>query len=150
MTVAPRTLRVDCLPGSCYTTRINQPVATVKVFLDDVRPTPDGWVRCYWPDEVIELLKTGKVEVVSLDHDLGDDTRGTGMDVCKWIEQTVYENGFDGGFIPPAVLIHSANPVGRENMEFSISWFSHHFKTTAGAMDPSAWETYLERVRKYE
>jgi hypothetical protein len=121
----------------------------MKVFLDDIRPTPDGWVRCYWPDEVIELLKTGNVEVVSLDHDLGDDARGTGMDVCKWIEQIVYENGFDGGFIPPAVVIHSANPVGRRNMELAITFFSHHFKTTAGAMDPSVWETYLERVRQY-
>ena len=40
--------------------------------------TPDGWHRVYWPDEAIELLKTGKVTEISLDHDLGDDERCTG------------------------------------------------------------------------
>ena len=34
-----------------------------------------------WPDEAIELLKTGKVSELSLDHDLGDDIRGTRYDV---------------------------------------------------------------------
>lgn len=33
----------------------------MKVFLDDERNTPDGWVRAYWPDEVIALLETGQV-----------------------------------------------------------------------------------------
>jgi hypothetical protein len=47
----------------------------MKVFLDDGRPTPAGWMRAYWPDEVIALLKTGRVEELSLDHDLGDDSR---------------------------------------------------------------------------
>ena len=30
----------------------------MKIFLDDIRNTPDGWVRCYWPDEVLSLLDT--------------------------------------------------------------------------------------------
>ena len=50
----------------------------MKVYLDDGRKTPDGWYRVYWPDEAIELLKTGKVTEISFDHDLGDDERGTG------------------------------------------------------------------------
>ncbi|WP_404305676.1 cyclic-phosphate processing receiver domain-containing protein [Neorhodopirellula lusitana] len=45
----------------------------MKVYLDDERTTPEGWHRIYWPDEAIELLKTGKVTDISLDHD-----RGTG------------------------------------------------------------------------
>ncbi len=53
----------------------------MRVFLDDERATPDGWVRVYWPAEAIALLKTGAVEELSLDHDLGDDERGTGYDV---------------------------------------------------------------------
>lgn len=50
----------------------------MKVFLDDERRTPEGWVRVYWPDEAIALLQTGQVTEISLDHDLGDDARGTG------------------------------------------------------------------------
>jgi hypothetical protein len=50
----------------------------MKVYLDDERQAPDGWVRVFWPDEVIALLQTGAVRELSLDHDLGDDERGTG------------------------------------------------------------------------
>ncbi|MFW6122293.1 MAG: cyclic-phosphate processing receiver domain-containing protein, partial [Petrotogales bacterium] len=61
----------------------------MKIFLDDEREAPPGWERVYWPDEAIELIKTGNVEEVSLDHDLGDDEKGTGYDVIKWIELSV-------------------------------------------------------------
>jgi hypothetical protein len=46
----------------------------------EFRPTPDGWVRAYWPEEVIALLEAGGVTEVSLDHDLGNDAKGTGYD----------------------------------------------------------------------
>jgi len=59
----------------------------MRVFLDDERTTPEGWVRVYWPDEAIALLESGAVEELSLDHDLGDDERGTGYDVVLWIEK---------------------------------------------------------------
>ena len=45
----------------------------MKVFLDDERKAPEGWVRVRWPEEAIELLQNGQVEEISLDHDLGDD-----------------------------------------------------------------------------
>ena len=88
----------------------------MKVFLDDLRPTPEGWHRAYWPDEVFALLESGDVTIVSLDHDLGDDSRGTGYDVIVWIEEAVVTRGF----IPPEILIHSANPAGRERMVHGI------------------------------
>ena len=46
-------------------------------------------MRVYWPDEAIALLESGAVEELSLDHDLGDDERGTGYDVVLWIEEAV-------------------------------------------------------------
>lgn len=84
----------------------------MKVFLDDERATPDGWVRSYWPDEVIRLLESGTVTELSLDHDLGDDVRGTGYDVICWIEEAVAMRGFR----PPVIRIHSANASAREKM----------------------------------
>ena len=84
----------------------------MKVFLDDMRETPTGWIRCYWPNEVITLLKAGGVDEISLDHDLGDDFIGTGYDVIKWIEEAVYTRGF----IPPVIHVHSANGVARDKM----------------------------------
>lgn len=89
----------------------------MKVYLDDLRTEPDGWVRTYWPDEVIEHLKTGQVEELSLDHDLGDDDRGTGYDVLAWIEEQVFINNFQ----PPKVIkVHSANSAARIRMEAAI------------------------------
>ena len=49
----------------------------MKVFLDDERIPPGDWVLVRWPEEAIDLLKTGKVSEISLDHDLGDDEHGT-------------------------------------------------------------------------
>ena len=88
----------------------------MKVYLDDLRPTPEGWVRVFWPDEAIELLKSGDVEIISLDHDLGDDKKGTGYDVVLWVEEAVVTEKFS----PPEIVVHSANSVGRAKMEAGI------------------------------
>lgn len=87
------------------------------VFLDDERITPAGWVRAYWPEEVIELLETGNVTIVSLDHDLGDDAHGTGYDVIVWIEEAVITRNFKA----PKILIHSANSSARVKMELGVN-----------------------------
>ena len=94
----------------------------MKVYLDDERPTPPGWVRTYWPDEAIELLQTGKVTDISLDHDLGDDQRGTGYDVVLWIEEAVITRGF----VPPRISVHSANTSARIKMEAGIAAIEQH------------------------
>lgn len=88
----------------------------IKIYLDDERTTPEGWVRVYWPVEAIALLKQGGVSEISLDHDLGDDERGTGYDVVLWIEQAVATESF----IPPKIKVHSANSSAREKMELGI------------------------------
>ncbi|NHZ88985.1 hypothetical protein F2P45_08145 [Massilia sp. CCM 8733] len=88
----------------------------MKVYLDDERRTPDGWVRVYWPEQAIALLRTGEVSEISLDHDLGDDVRGTGYDVVLWIEEQV----MTAGFRAPAMRVHSANASAREKMEAGI------------------------------
>ncbi len=89
----------------------------MRVYLDDERPTPEGWTRVYWPGEAITLLETGLVEEISLDHDLGDDAQGTGYDVIVWIEEAVALRGFN----PPKITVHSANPSAREKMLAGIS-----------------------------
>jgi hypothetical protein len=88
----------------------------MKVFLDDERATPEGWTRVYWPLEAIRLLETGAVEAISLDHDLGDDTRGTGYDVVLWLEEAVALRGFR----PPKIFVHSANSSARAKMEAGV------------------------------
>lgn len=94
----------------------------VKIFLDDVRPCPEGWLLAKTADECIELLAkySGYVEALSLDHDLGEEENGTGYDVVKWIESNVAYNS--DVFVPPSVItVHSANPVGIKNMQAGIN-----------------------------
>ena len=87
----------------------------MKVFLDDERQTPEGWHRllarrghCF--------LETGTVEKISLDHDLGDDVRGTGYAVILWIEEAVATRGFK----PPIITVHSANSSAADKMRAGV------------------------------
>lgn len=64
----------------------------------------------------IELLQSENVTELSLDHDLGDDNRGTGYDVIKWIEEQVATSNF----VPPKIKVHSANISARKKMELGI------------------------------
>lgn len=89
----------------------------MKLYLDDEREAPVGWVRVRWPEEAIELLKTGQVTDLSLDHDLGDDERGTGYDVVLWIEEAVAT----GAFVPPRMVVHSANTPARAKMQAGVA-----------------------------
>ena len=88
----------------------------MKLFLDDVRPVPDGWVLAQTASEAIAILAAGGVTEVSLDHDLGPDEAGTGYDVASWIE----EQAALGLLAPLTWGIHSANPVGRDRMTAAL------------------------------
>lgn len=98
----------------------------MKVYLDDERPTPDGWVRCYWPDEVIALLQKGGVTHLSLDHDLGNDDRGTGYDVVLWLEKQVHTN--PEFVLPGHLAVHSANVSARVKMESGLESLQKHYR----------------------
>ncbi len=65
-----------------------------------------------WPEEAIRLLETGQVTHLSLDHGLGDDSRGTGYTVILWMEAAVATRGF----VPPIITVHTANPSARQKM----------------------------------
>ena len=103
----------------------------MKLWLDDIRQEPEGWTRCFRPEEVIELLQGGEVEEISLDYDLGlVDERGidrNGEDVLKWIEREVVEQG--SSFRLPVIRIHSANPVGRQRLERALEAITRRAST---------------------
>ena len=88
----------------------------MKIWLDDVRPMPEGFD--YWAktaEDCIRQLETKGVSIVSFDHDLGKGK--SGYDVAKVIEEMAYTN-----FCTPIVWeIHSANPVGRRDIEMAMA-----------------------------
>lgn len=82
------------------------------LYVDDLRDCPVGFTLARTYDEAIHLLENNKVEVLSLDHDLGEDSDGkllpTGYDLVKYF----CENGLRAN----RIYMHTDNPVGRENM----------------------------------
>lgn len=94
--------------------------AKMKVWLDDVREAPEGWIHIRTPEEAIDLLRSGAVEEISLDHDLGiftEEGEATGYDVLLWIEAEVAARRLN----PPVMHVHSANPVARRRMGQAIA-----------------------------
>ena len=81
--------------------------------MDDVRnPKTNGWtiVRNY-EEFVKHIEENGLPDEISFDHDLGEDIK-TGYDCAKWLCNYCWTNG-----IPiPTYNVHSANPVGRDNI----------------------------------
>lgn len=89
----------------------------MNVWLDDERPMPQGYdLHVQTAQEAIQLLSQGGVARISLDHDLGEHG-GTGYDVACYIEHGAY----NGTLEPIEVLIHSANPVGRDNIRRAVA-----------------------------
>ena len=85
----------------------------MRVFLDDLRPTPVGWDRTYTVEETIELLKTRTVSHLSLDNDLGIGLK-EGYIVMDWLEEMSY---FDNTFPIPEINIHSSNAARKQYMQ---------------------------------
>lgn len=83
-----------------------------KVFLDDQKPVPEGWIGAKTADGAWILLTHFAVSDLSLDHDLGHG-HGSGYNVACWLETAVLERGYP----MPNVTIHSENPVGRANIQ---------------------------------
>lgn len=98
-------------------TRPNPEWKPLKIYLDDKRSTPDGYVRAFWPSQVITLIEEFKTEEISLDHDLGDDETGTGNDVVLYIEEKIY---FNKGWDLPVLKTHTDNSSARDKMRKGI------------------------------
>lgn len=94
----------------------------MKIWVDDVRPAPEGYVWCQTTNEVKHIVSNimslhyitnatnlPTIELLDLDHDAGDFARWGGdyIKILDWLER-------QGWKIP--IRLHTMNPVGRENM----------------------------------
>lgn len=111
----------------------------LNLWLDDMRPAPEGWVHVKTVSEAQPFFERGEVERCSLDHDLGAcpacmggrthdqwldecdyetapncEHFGTGYTLVCWLEET--------GLWPKLKpTVHSANPAGRARMQAVIN-----------------------------
>ncbi len=88
-----------------------------KLWLDDVRSAPEGWIFFEVAWDMIDFLEVNEVEEISLDHDLGEAQNGTGYDVLCYIEERVAQ---DEEYLPPKIGIHTDNPPARYKMNKAV------------------------------
>ena len=85
----------------------------MRIWLDDVREVPKGFIHVHNLKELKMLLEISPDEVIeemSFDHDLGLNTPD-GYEIIKWLARKHPDRW------PKEVRSHSANPIGRENIE---------------------------------
>lgn len=107
----------------------------MKIWLDDERDMPQRFDRhVYTAADAIELLKSGEVTLISLDHDLGDVDAGTGYDVARYIEKAA----FDRTLPKLEWELHTSNPVGRRRMSAALTNANEFWKAaeTIGELIP--------------
>ena len=86
----------------------------VKLWLDDERPAPEGWVHVETANKAIMYLERRIVDEISLDHDLGMMPGvGCGYDVALWLEK-------NPRYLPKKWNVHSANPIGARKMKAAL------------------------------
>jgi hypothetical protein len=79
----------------------------INIYLDDLRPCPKGFVLAKNAEECIRLLRENKVDVMSMDHDLGwDEMNGTDL-AHELVRLNLYAN---------EIYLHSSSMIGRQNM----------------------------------
>lgn len=89
----------------------------MKIWLDDIRPAPEGYVHCHSVNAAKAVIREWEnretIECIDCDHDLGDYARdgGDGIKLIDWLAER-------GTFYP--IRLHTMNPVGRENMRRTV------------------------------
>lgn len=105
---------------------LSGPSKRMRVWVDDERERPEGFdIQAKTASSAVMLLKSGEVKLISLDHDLGSEQPNeTGYFIAQWIELAAHN-----GWIPALEWrIHSANPVGRSNMEAALRNADRYWK----------------------
>ncbi|PWV89418.1 hypothetical protein DFQ01_14515 [Paenibacillus cellulosilyticus] len=83
-----------------------------SLYLHDLRDCPEGFIVVRTFEEAVQAFKENPINLLSLDHDLGEDEHGNelpnGYDFVKYF----CENGLRAN----KIFLHTDNPVGRKNM----------------------------------
>ena len=86
----------------------------MKLWIDDVRPAPEGYIWCKSTNEAIRQIKIARknnvhIDLLDIDHDAGEYV-SDGGDYIRVLDYLEFH------LIGIPIRIHSMNPVGVENM----------------------------------
>lgn len=94
----------------------------IKIWIDDVRTPPKNYIWCKDAETALRIIdyyshynNENEIVEISFDHDLGEEM--SGYDIAKYlVEYEIPIKGF---------RIHSANPVGRFNIEQLLTHYGY-------------------------
>lgn len=91
----------------------------MRIFIDDIRDPPEGWVLCRSIEEakVFVMDESLMIDAISFDNDLGDG-QPEGYTLLDQIEEMVFSG--DSRFRYTSFKVHSANPVATRRMVSTI------------------------------
>ena len=90
---------------------------TFKLYLDNDRTEPHGFLRVTTAENCIHALEKHPHEIdeLSIDCDLdGEETELQGYVVAQWLEQKAQEGNWS--FVPQILKCHSDNPIKRQKV----------------------------------
>ncbi|QIA28698.1 hypothetical protein [Phage f2b1] len=89
----------------------------LNLYVDDLRDIPEGFIGARSYSEAIAILMYYPIDILSLDHDLGENVHGelrlTGDDIVKTI---IKHGALKSPLVIKEIYLHTDNPVGRERM----------------------------------
>ena len=108
----------------------------MKLWIDDVRPAPEGYIWLKSTREALRFITAAEnrneIELIDLDHDAGDYARDGGdyIEVLRELERlsrkvtyvnsVAFHNYWHGLCQKITFRLHSMNPVGVQNMRAII------------------------------
>lgn len=89
-----------------------------KLYLDDLRDIPKGFIAARSYKEFLHYInQNGLPDFISFDHDLGLEE--SGYDCAKWLVNYCLDHQKQ----LPDFVVHSQNPVGKQNIESLLNQF---------------------------
>ena len=95
----------------------------MKIWVDDVRPIPEGYIGFRSVNEALWFIyhNISEIELLDLDHDMGDTFGGDCINIMNELERLYYRNSYFNDALPNIKFkLHSMNPVGIQNMRAII------------------------------
>lgn len=102
----------------------------MKLYIDDIRPAPEGWQQARTVTDAIRFLHSFKVDEISFDHDISYAVEVAGTQrpfpspenftAVAYYFKLLYSSRDE----KPKVIIHSANPVGAKEIEKILGLFN--------------------------
>lgn len=91
----------------------------MKLFIDDIRPIPEGWIGARNIGDAAFFMRNQTFTAISFDNDMGEEKEGA--DLANWLEQKLATGEFSKERFKNCVFtVHSSNPAACVRIEQAL------------------------------